>query len=153
MDVLQIIEELEEEFGKGKNFLFGKSHVNLDHCAELVEELKKSLPSAIQESRYVLSQKEKILVQAREQADKTVREAELRAMQIVSESQIVKKSQQDAEEIMNNANKRCGQLYNVTKDNIDRMLKAVEDYLVQNLQVVKSNREQLNGGNVFPKKN
>ena len=147
MDILQLIEELEEEFGKGKNFLFSKkSLVNLDRCGELIDELKNSLPPAIQEARYILSQKEKILTQARQTAEKTLREAEMKAQQLVSESQLVKQSQQQAEEIMNNANKRCGQLYNATKDNIDRMLKAVEDYLVQNLQVVRNNREQLNGG-------
>ncbi len=147
MDILQLIEELEEELGKGKNFLFGKkSHIDLDRCAELIEELKNSLPPAIQEARYILSQKENIIAGARQTADKTIKEAELRAQQMVSESQIVKSSEHEAGEIINSANKRCAQLYGVTKDNIDRMLKAVEDYLVQNLQVVRNNREQLNGG-------
>lgn len=147
MDILQIIEELQDEFGKGKNVLFSKkSLVDLDRCAELIDELKNSLPTAIQESRYILSQKDKILTQAKQTAEKTIKDAEMRAEQIVSESQLMKKSEQEAQEMMATANKRCSQLYTVTRDNIDRMLKAVEDYLVQNLQVVRNNREQLNNG-------
>jgi len=147
MDIIQLIEELEDEFSKGKNFLWSKkSLVNLDRCAELIDELKMSLPTAIQEARYLLSQRDKILSQAQEMADKTMKEAELRAEQLVSESQLIKKSEDEADEIVENANKRCSQLYNVTKENIDKMLKAVEDYLLENIHIVRNNREELNGG-------
>ncbi len=147
MDILQLIEELEDEFSKGKNFLWSKkSLVNLDRCAELIDELKRSLPSAIQESRYILSQKEKILSQAKEMGERTIKEAELRAEQLVSESSLIKKTEEEAQEMMDNVNKKCSQLYNVTKENIDRLLKSVEDYLLENLHVVRNNREELNGG-------
>lgn len=147
MDILQLIEELEDEFSKGKNFLWSKkSLVNLDRCAELIDELKRSLPSAIQESRYILSQKEKILSQAKEMGERTIKEAELRAEQLVSESSLIKKTEEEAQEMLDNVNKKCSQLYNVTKENIDRLLKSVEDYLLENLHVVRNNREELNGG-------
>lgn len=147
MDILQLIEELEDEFSKGKNFLWSKkSLVNLDRCAELIDELKRSLPSAIQESRYILSQKEKILSQAKEMGERTIKEAELRAEQLVSESSLIRKTEEEAQEMVDNANKKCSQLYNVTKENIDRLLKSVEDYLLENLHVVRNNREELNGG-------
>lgn len=152
MDIIQLIEELEEEFSQGKNFLWSKkSLVNLERCAELIEELKQNLPTAIQEASYVLTQKEKIIAQANEIADKTIKEAEYKAEQIVSESDLIKKSEDEAEEIINNANKRCNQLYNITKENIDKMLKAVEDYLVENLNIVRSNREELNNA-IFKQK-
>ena len=147
MDIIQLIEELEDEFSQGKNFLWSKkSLVNLDRCAELIDELKRNLPTALQEARYVLSQKEKILSQAQEMAEKTMKEAEMRAEQLVSESVLIKKSEEEAEEITENANKRCAHLYNVTKENIDKMLKAVEDYLIENVHIVRNNREELNGG-------
>lgn len=156
MDIIKLIEDLEEEFGKTQNSLFGrKSHIDVDKCIELLDELKRSLPSSLQEARYVLSQKDKIIAQANELSEKTLKEAEMRAEQLVSESELVKKSEQEANEIMDNANKRCSQLYNATRENIDKMLKAVEDYMLENLHVVRSNRETLNGGSLFnkPKKN
>ena len=146
--------ELEDEFSKGKNFLWSrKSLVNLERCAELIDELKRNLPQALQEARYVLSQRDKIMSQAREMADKTIKEAEMRAEHLVSESELIKKSEDDAEEIVDNANKRCSQLYNVTKENIDKMLKAVEDYLLENLHIVRNNREELNGALFVNKRN
>lgn len=145
MDIIQLIEELEAEFAQGKNFLWSKkSLVNLDRCAELIEELKQNLPTALQEASYILAQKDKILAQATEMAEKTIKEAEIKAEQLVGESELIKKSEDEAEEIMSNANKRCNQLYNITRENIDKMLKAVEDYLVENLNIVRGNREELN---------
>ena len=105
MDIIQLIEELEDEFSQGKNFLFSKkSLVNLDRCAELIDELKRNLPTALQEARYVLSQKDKIIAQAEEMAEKTMKEAEMRAEQLVSESVLIKKSEEEAQEITENAN-------------------------------------------------
>lgn len=146
-NIIQLIEELEDEFAKGKNFLWSrKSLVNLEKCGDLIVELKRSLPTAIQEASYILTQKEKILRQAKEMADKTLQEAEVRAEQLVSESALVKKAENEAQEIMANANKRSTQLMNITKENIDRLLKSVEQYLLENLHIVRNNREELNGG-------
>ena len=146
-NIIQLIEELEDEFAKGKNFLWSrKSLVNLEKCGDLIIELKRSLPTAIQEASYILTQKEKILRQAKEMADKTLQEAELRAEQLVSESALVKKAENESQEIMANANKRSTQLMNITKENIDRLLKSVEQYLLENLHIVRNNREELNGG-------
>ena len=146
-DIIQLIEELEDEFAKGKNFLWSrKSLVNLEKCGDLILELKRSLPTAIQEASYILTQKEKILRQAKEIADKTLKEAELRAEQLISESALIKKSEVEAQEIVANANKRSTQLMNITKENIDRLLRSVEQYLLENLHIVRNNREELNGG-------
>jgi len=44
---------------------------------------------------------------------------------------------------MEKTNKKCEQLYLITKENIDKMLRSVEMYLDQNLAVVKRNRDEL----------
>ena len=61
----------------------------------------------------------------------------------LSSSEIFKKSEQAAAEVMERANRKCAQLYAVTKENVDKMLKSVEIYLDQNLTVVKRNRDEL----------
>lgn len=144
MDIVQIITELEQEFVRSKNFLWSKKTlVNMDKCASLIAEIKANLPSAIQEASYVLSKKQQILNNAQAEAKRTLSEAEFRAEQLVSSSEIFKKSEQAANEMIDRANKKCEQLYTVTKENVDKMLKSVETYLDQNLQVVKRNRDEL----------
>ena len=142
------IEELEEEFAKNKSGLFGKK-MNIERCEELVAELKRSIPSQIQEANYILSQRDKIIEQAKDMADKTLKEAEVRAEQLLSDSELIKKSEDEAQEIVENAEKRANQLFSVTRENIDKLLKSVEDYLLQNIHVVRSNREELGSGEVL----
>ena len=154
MDIKVIIEELEQELTESKNFVFNKKKalVNMERCGALLEELKHSLPPAIQEANYILGQKEKILMQAKEQAENTLKEAEIRVEQLVSESNLVKKAEAEAEEILESANKKSNQMMSVMKANIDKMLKSVEDYLMENLNIVRSNREELNGAILAPRK-
>ena len=154
MDIKVIIEELEKELSESKNFLFNKkkSLVNMDKCGALIEELKHSLPPAIQEANYILGQKDKILQQAREQAENTLKEAEIRVEQLVSESSLVRKAEEEAEELMDATTKKCNQMMAAVKSNIDKMLKSVENYLMENLTIVRNNREELNGAILAPRK-
>ncbi len=144
MDIVQIITELEQEFANSKNFLWSKKTlVNMDKCASLIAELKANLPPAIQEASYVLSKKDQILNNAVAEAKHTIAEAEFRAEQLVSSSEIFKKSEQASAELVEKANKKCEQLYAVTKENVDKLLRSVELYLDQNLAVIKRNRDEL----------
>lgn len=144
MDVIQIIDELEQEFVTSKNFLWSKKTlVNMDRCATLIAELKANLPSAIQEASYVLSKKEQILANANDEANKIISEARYRADQIINGSDLVKQSEQQASKILNDATRKCSDLYNITRNNVDKMLKSVETYLDQNLLVLRRNRDEL----------
>ena len=62
---------------------------------------------------------------------------------MVMSSEITKQSEKYADDLVERANRKCEQLFLVTKENIDRMLKSVETYLDQNLEVVKHNRDEL----------
>ena len=71
----------------------------MDRCASLIAELKANLPAAIQEASYVLSKKDQILNNAVAEAKHTIAEAEFRAENLVSSSEIYKKSEQAASEL------------------------------------------------------
>ena len=144
MDINQIIDALEREFANSKNFLWSKKTlVNMDKCASLIAEIRANLPQAIQEASYVLSKKDQILNNAQAEAKHIVAEAEYRAEQLVSSSEIKKRSERIADETLQRATRKCDQLFAITKDNVDKLLKSVELYLDQNLDVVKRNRDEL----------
>ena len=144
MDIVQIIDELEQEFANSKNFLWSKKTlVNMDKCASLIADMKANLPAALQEASYVLSKKQQILNNAVAESKKIIAEAEFRAEHLVSSSEVFKKSEKAANELLEKTNKKCERLYAVTQENVDKLLKAVETYLDQNLAVVKRNRDDL----------
>ena len=144
MDIVQIIDELEHEFANSKNFLWSKKTlVNMDKCASLIAEIRANLPQAIQEASYVLSKKEQILNNAQAEAKHIIAEAEYRAEQLVNSSEIKKRSERVAEEMISKTTKKCDDLFFITKENVDKLLKSVELYLDQNLDVIKRTRDEL----------
>ena len=75
-DIIAILDELQQEFAQGKNVFWSKkSLVNLDRCEELIIELKRNLPSCLQEASYIVSQRDKILERANKTAEDTIKEA------------------------------------------------------------------------------
>ncbi len=144
MDIVQIINDLEQEFVRSKNFLWSKKTlVNMEKCASLIAELKANLPSAIQEASYVLSKKDQILNNATASSKKIIAEAEYHAEQIVSTSEVYKKAEAESKALVVKANQKCNELFEVTRQNIDSLLKSVESYLDQNMVMVKRNRDEL----------
>lgn len=153
MDINQIIEDLQNELYKSKNFLWSKkSLVDMDKCSALVDELKRAIPPAVQEATYVLSQRDKILTNAEETARRTLAEAEKRAEQIVSDSALVQKAEDEARQMKMQMQATCQNMLQVTKDNVDKMLKAVEDYLMENINIIRNNREEIASANLLKRK-
>lgn len=147
MELNSIIDQLKEELVSQKGFLWSKKNKDsITKCLSLIDEIKMSLPGALQEAGYIISQKQKILSSAQETANKIIAEANMKADALVREDRIVKQAQAEVDTMVNSANKKCNQLFVSTRDNIDKMLKAIEDYLTDNLHVVRNNREELAGG-------
>ncbi len=154
MELNSILEELKEELISQKGFLWSKKNKDsITKCLSLVDDVQMNLPSALQEATYIITQKQKILAAAQDAANKIVAEATQKAQELTAENAITKQAQIEAEAMVGNANKRCNQLYSSTRDNIDKMLKAIEDYLTDNLHVVRNNREELAGGAIIRKPN
>lgn len=146
MDIYELIEQLENEFDASKSFLWSKkSLVDIKKCAELVSNLKRSLPDAITEATYLLAQKDKIIDDAKRSAEKTLIEANYRAEQIVNESVLVEKAEAEAKAILSDAQNKAEHMELNVKSNVDKMLKSIEDYLMENLMIVRNNREELSG--------
>ncbi len=154
MDIVQIINDLEQEFVRSKNFLWSKKTlVNMEKCAALIAELKANLPASIQEASYVLSKKDQILNNATASAKKIVAEAEYRAEQLVSSSEVFKKSEKEARELISQTQRKCDELFAVTKQNVDSLLQSSRGYLEQNMRLIDRNREELDGAIMSIKNN
>ena len=153
MDLNDKIEELKEELISQRGFLWSKKNKDsITKCLNIIEDIKMNLPAALQEAQYILSQKQKILTSAQEAGSKIVADATMKAKQLVSEEKIIKEAQEEADNMIANANKKSNQIYSLTKENIDKMLKSVEDYFAENLRVIRNNREELAGGILINKK-
>lgn len=153
MTIYELIETLENELIGSKNLLFSKrGAVDIEKCEQLVSDIKKELPNAIQEATYLLAQKDKIIYNAEESAKKIIKNAESNASLILNELEIQKYAEERANSLIEQAEKQCEIKQNIVKNNIDKLLKSIEDYLKENLHIVRNNREELAGTILLSKK-
>lgn len=75
------------------------SLVNEDRVLDLVEELEASLPQELEEAEKILAERDKILAEARHQAEEVVAAARAQAHVMVTEDEITKAAIGEAERI------------------------------------------------------
>lgn len=142
MNIYDIIAELEEEVGEAKPGLFHKK-LDANRLAELVDKLRHNMPKAVEEASYVLSQKDKILSSAKSDAVAVLEDANNKAKNMIAENSVTKRAEEEAKKMLDVTIKRCEQLLDTTKNNVDKILKAVEDYLAEHLNIVHDSRDEL----------
>ena len=70
-------------------------------------------------------------------------EAEIRAEQIISETEIMKRAQTEAAQILETAQMQSDTLIHKTTEHLEAMFSDIEQYLVSNLNMIRNNREEL----------
>ena len=152
MNISELIFQLEEELAGGKAGLF-KKKLDEDKIWNLVEKIKNNLPKSLEEANYVISQKDKIIADANAKAEMILKAAEQKSKELVGQSNVVKQAEDTSRKVTELATKRSEQLLETTKNNVDKILKAVEDYLSEHISIVHDSREELSSTLVQLKNN
>ena len=144
MDVMRIIDELEAELGERRGGLFSKK-IDIGKCVQLTKAIRGAMPDAVREAEYVVENKQKILENADSVAKNTIREAEERAEHIIDNSELIKRAELEAKQLMETAYMQCDALVDKTKAHLDIMFRDVEQFLQASLAMIRNNREELRG--------
>ena len=125
MSVIEKLNNINEYLESSKKVM-GKSVIDVEKVKEMLNEVQENLPRELEQSEVIISQKESILTDASDEAEKLtaetsqhcenlINEAQSRAEEIVSQNEIVVTAEKKAEEI----------LYQTEKTKVDTM-EAVE---------------------------
>ncbi len=101
MDILHLIDRLEELFNESRSIPFTHSVVvDEDRMLDIIDQMRVSIPEEIKKSQQLLAQKDRILAQAQEEANRTLALAREKGEQIVDRDAIVQAAQSRAEQII-----------------------------------------------------
>ena len=162
--VLKLLEELEQVVDEGRSSPFSnKVQVDKDEIFEIIDEIKMKLPNEIKQSKWVIEERNKILVDAQKEADEMLKEAEVRLSKLVEEHAVTQKAYEQAAEIMDAAKKsakemRLGaidyaddvmgvaeQRLREMQDSIEQENRKLIEFYKQNINVIFDNRQELRG--------
>lgn len=104
MDILQLIDRLEELFNDAKAVPFTHNVVvDEDKMLELIDQMRIAIPEEVKKAQQVVAQRDRVMAQAQEEANRTIQIARDKADQLVQKDMISQEAQRRADQILTQA--------------------------------------------------
>ena len=101
MDILQLIDRLEELFNDAKAVPFTHNViVDEDKMLELIDQMRIAIPEEVKKAQQVMAQRDRVMAQAQEEANRTLQIAREKADQMLQKDIIMQESQRRADQII-----------------------------------------------------
>ena len=100
MDILHLVDRLEELFNESRPIPFTHSViVDEDRMLDLIDQMRVAIPDEVKKAQQVLSQRDRILAQAQEEANRTLSLAREKSESLVEKDSLVEAARVRAREI------------------------------------------------------
>ena len=146
--VLGLLEELSILLEDAKPVGFGRNNnlrqVDIQAAFEIMDEIRDTFPSEFAQARQIVRERQGLLDDADAEANRMVEDARSQAMTIASEQEIVRISQQQADQILADARELERQTRAGAEDYADEVFNHVEQSLDTLLSNVRRCRDRLN---------
>lgn len=101
MDILHLIDRLEELFNESRPIPFTHNViVDEDRMLDLIDQMRVAIPDEVKKAQQVVAQRDRLLAQAQEEANRTLGLAREKSEQLVERDAIVDAARARAEEII-----------------------------------------------------
>jgi cell division septum initiation protein DivIVA len=101
MDILHLVDRLEELFNESRAIpLTHQVIVDEDRMLDLIDQMRVSIPEEVKKAQQLLAQRDRVLAQAQEEANRTISLAREKSDQVIERDSIVQAAQSRAEQIM-----------------------------------------------------
>ena len=144
MEIFTLLETLEDIMEKSRNVPFSnKCIVDKEEILEIIKEIRLKLPDEIKQAKWVKEERQRILVEAQNEANDIIKEAENRIISMIDEHEITRKAYEKKVEIIETANEMSREIKSGTEEYADGVLAGIEAALEDALKVIKNNRKEL----------
>jgi hypothetical protein len=132
MDILHLIDRLEELFNESRAIPFTHTvMVDEDRMLDIIDQMRISIPEEIKKSQQLTTQRDRILAQAQEEANRTLALAREKSDQLVERDSIVQSAQARAEQIIEQARLEC-----------EKVKRDADEYALSTLQQIEIELER-----------
>lgn len=133
MDILHLVDRLEELFNESRSVPFTHSvMVDEERILDIIDQMRVSIPEEIKKAQQLLAQRDRIVAQAKEEADRTIAIAQEKSRQLVERDSIVEAAHGRANEIIDS----------VRADN-ERTKREADEYVLQSLSALETELERI----------
>ena len=139
MSIDEILEEMDELLDKAGSvpFVAHKKVIDGERMRELINDVRLNMPHELKEAKKIEFDCQRILNEAKLNAESIIRKAEERAAQIVSREAIVTEAKKKALDMLTKAQTAAKNLQQNAAASVAKMLNDTENYYSRNLQSIK----------------
>ena len=146
--VMGLLEELSILLEDSKQVTFGRNsnlrQVDIAAAFEIMDDIRDAFPREFAQARQIVRERQSLLEDAEAEASRMIEDARGQAMTIASEQEIVRISQQTADQLVADARDLERQMRAGAEEYADDVFVQVEQTLSTMMQSVKRCRELLN---------
>jgi hypothetical protein len=133
MDILHLVDRLEELFNESRAFPFTHSViVNEDRMLDIIDQMRVSVPEEIKKAQQVLVQRDRVMAQAQEEANRTVSLAREKGEHLIDQNSLVQAAQTKADQIIAQAHQDA-----------ERIRRDADDYALESLSRLEAEMERI----------
>jgi F0F1-type ATP synthase membrane subunit b/b' len=123
MDILHLVDRLEELLNQSRPLWFTHNViVDEDRMLDIIDQMRVAIPEEVKKAQQLLAQRDRILAQAQEEANRTLAIAREKSDQLVERDAIVQAAQAKADQIISRAHTE-----------VERTRLDADDYVVETL--------------------
>lgn len=144
MDILQLIDRLEELFNEAKAVPFTHNVVvDEDRMLELIDQMRIAIPEEVKKAQQLLGQRDRVMAQAQEEANRTLELAREKADGLVRKDAIVAEAERRADQIISQARADAETTRQDADDYVVDSLSQLQEELERSLTQVRNGIRKL----------
>ena len=134
MDILHLVDRFEELFNQSHPLFFFTHNVIVDEdrMLDIIDQMRVAIPDEVKKAQQLLAQRDRILAQAQEEANRTLAIAREKSDQLVERDAIVQAAQARADQVLAQA-----------RSDADKTRQDADNYVVETLTRLEVEMDRL----------
>jgi hypothetical protein len=110
MDILHLVDRLEELFNQSRPIWLTHSViVDEDRMLDIIDQMRVAIPEEIKKAQSIITQRDRILAQAKEEANRTISLAREKAEKSLTDNEMIQSAKIKADQIIDQAHKEAAE--------------------------------------------
>jgi vacuolar-type H+-ATPase subunit H len=145
MDIQHLVDRLEDLVDEGRHMPFSKfTMIDEERALEIIDQMRISIPEEIEKASRVLSQRDRILAQANEEAARIIQSAREQGVQLLDREATVQAAQSHAGNIIEQAKQEAENITGEADKYVLDQLGRLEQMLARSLTTVRNGINEVN---------
>ncbi len=145
MSIEEILDMMDETLDRAWSLPMtgGRCVLDVEKVREMLDDIRVNLPGEIKQARGIVADRNKILAEAKVEAEQLVRRAEERARVLVSQETVLREAQSKSTELLSQTQMRTKEMRKAAQDYSDNQLRETEESMARCLADLRDTRQKL----------